>query len=118
MNKGHQPLIVLAIGSFLVSALSWGIWIAVNGDHRSMVVGGVTEVASSSMMVASRDQTETKVVITDATTIRRGKEDVSFSVVTPGTFVQVSGTMVGTTVVADTVQLLQPPSSKRPQHGG
>ena len=113
METSHRHLIFFIIGGFCLSILSLAIWIFVNEGRDGFVVGQVTEMDMSSFVVEDRYEEQTTVLLTASTTVRRGRDTVSPTVIVPGVFVQVNGAIVdGETIAAESVQLMRPPKDK------
>lgn len=117
MDTTYRPLMLLALGGFCLSALSFVIWISVNEGNDGFAVGQVVLVGESSLIVADPFEAQTVVLLTDTTKIMRSGEQVSKDAITTDSFVQVSGEVVDEiTIAATLIRLLPPGKYKRLEH--
>ncbi len=113
MQNRFAPLIILAIGGIAVSGLSLIIWLTVNEGNDGFAIGKISNIATSSIVVADRYEAETIVVISSTTNIYQYGEPITFETLGTSTFVQVRGKPVGQkTIDAETIILLRPPRDK------
>lgn len=117
MNTTYRPLALLVLAGFCFSLLSWGIWIFVNEGADGFAAGVVSEVATSSIVIANRYQVHMTVLLSTSTTIRRGREIVPFDEIIVGSFVHIHGTTLSkTALAADSIQLMKGPVSKNARY--
>ncbi len=114
MNDTYRPLVLLALGGFCLSVLSFAIWISVNEGNDGFAVGRVMVVGESSLIVADPFEEQTVVLLQETTKITRGAEAVTAQAITTDSFVQVTGEVIDeVTIAATSIRLLPPPKSKR-----
>jgi len=117
MNDHYRPLIVLALGGFCLSVLSFVIWVSVNEGNDGFAVGRVTLVGESSLIVADPFEEQTVVLLSESTRITRSGEVVTAEAITTESFVQVTGHVVDPiTIAATSIRLLPPPKHKQLEH--
>lgn len=103
-----KPLVVLALGGILLSALCTIIWIYVNGENARPLFGRVVTVQETSLQVTDRRSRITTVRFGTGMIIYRKNEVLTWSEVPIGQFVQVTGDRLDQrTVVANEIRLMQ-----------